>query len=470
MGAPLPIALDPSFNVSRVSRQSIATFINMYAEPGRGKGSFVGIGYPGQVEIVTLGPIRGVYMDPRANGLFHVVAGTQWLTLGADGATALVGTVPGLDLVEWGANNRQIACVAERRMFVYDLATLAMAENADTDFLGATSLDVVNRTAIWSIPGTDRFQISAIDDFLSVAALDVARAESQSDPLVAIRVVNNEPWLFGSETIEPWPNTGAANFPFERRTVNQDVGCVARDTVRNFNNTVMWLGRASFSDTIGVYMASGYEARLVSSYAVARLLERTAAPERARAVVWGVEGHEFYTLTTDAGSVTYDASTGLWHQTASGAWPMGGSPPPSKWTARAQLGTWQVFGDTDGRLTRMSFRATDDAGAYLTQEFVTPMTGSVGQRMSAYTLEAELDTGSGTATDNPAVQMQTIKDGGKRVSDAREARLGLRGDYATRPRWSRLGAARDLAFRIRATGARLNVVQLWARAEVRPRS
>ena len=470
MGVPLPIALNPGFNVSRVSRQSLATFVNMYAEPGSGKGTFTGIGYPGQIEIGQFDPIRGIYADPRFGGAFHVVAGTSWLTVTADGASTTIGTVPGADLVEWAANAYQIACIANGRMFVLDVPNNVFQENTDPDFLGASSIDCVNRTGIWSVPGSDRFQISAIDDFLSVAALDTARAESSVDPIVAVRAVNNEPWLFGTRGVEPWPNTGAANFPFERRTVNQNVGCIARDTVRVFNNTVAWLGYDAASDTLGVFIGAGYDAQPISGFPVARLLERTAYPERARAIVWGVEGHEFYTLTTDAGSVTYDATTGIWHQTASGTWPMGDVPPPSKWTARAKLGTWQVFGDEDGRLTRMSWDARDDAGTYLTQEFVTPMTGSVGQRMRAYTLEAELDAGVGTATEDPEVQMQTLKDGGKRVSDARTARLGLRGAYATRPRWSRLGAARDLAFRIRLTNARMGVVQLWARAEVSPRS
>ncbi|MCV5997943.1 hypothetical protein, partial [Enterococcus faecalis] len=68
-------------------------------------------------------------------------------------------------------------------------------------------------------------------------------AEGQPDPLVAILSDHREIFLFGTETIEVWYNSGASDFPFER---NQgafiEKGCGARYSVAKQNNTVYFIG------------------------------------------------------------------------------------------------------------------------------------------------------------------------------------------------------------------------------------
>ncbi len=332
-----------------------------------------------------------------------------------------------------------------------------------------TSLAMVNSTGILATADSDRWYYTDLDDFRSIRSLSSARAESRPDPLIAVRVIKGEPWFFGTRTIEPYSNTGEANFPFSRRPVNDDFGAVARDTIKNFDNSVMFLAKDAYAGGLAVVRAQGYQMVRVTGHAIERLLEMCSHPERARALTWAIEGHKFYTLITEEGSVTYDAATQLWHATAYGNWSHGAAPPPSRWMCQAWVNGANWFGDSVGKLTRASFDAVDSAGDPLIYEVVTPYTGAVGRKVGTYALECDLEVGLGTPSTAAQITMQKISEGGKVVSAPRARSMGKQGKWATRVRWSRLGTSRDAAFRIRVEGARMKLVQLYAEVEPRGR-
>ncbi len=470
MADPVAIPLEPAYAVSRMMGQSVAAFVNVYAEQAPGKQTFHAMGYPGEV-LVSQGAakVRGIYKDERPGGLVYAVVGTSFGTLDANGTLTSIGTVDGDDLIEWEANANQIGIVGGGKLYVLDVATAYFAQVTQTasgDVLpGISSIAMVNSTGLLATEDSDTWYYTDLDDFRTIRSLSSARAESRPDPLIAVRVIKGEPWFFGTRTIEPYSNTGEANFPFSRRPVNDDYGAVARDTIRNFDNSVMMLAKDAYAGGLAVVRAQGYQMVRVTGHAIEKLLEKCAHPERARAITWAIEGHKFYTLITEEGSVTYDAATQMWHMTASGNWSHGAAPPPSVWTCQAWVDNANWYGDLSGRITRASFDAVDSAGTPLIWEVVTPYTGAIGRRVTTYALEADLEVGFGTATSASQITMQKISDGRYTLSAPRARSWGEQGKWKTRARWSRLGTSLDAAFRLRVEGARLKLVQLWAEPE-----
>ena len=80
-----------------------------------------------------------------------------------------------------------------------------------------------------------------------------------------------------------------------------------------------------------------------------------------------------------------------------------------------------------------------------------------------------MEGGLGTPTVAAQVTMQRISEGGMVVTAPRAKSLGKQGRWNTRVRWSRLGTARDAAFRVRMSGARMKLVQLYVEVEPRGR-
>lgn len=464
------VPLGVQFDVSRIPNQSVSTLVNCYAEqsPGKAQAAVV-MGYPGIEPYVSLGGTgRGQFV--ASDGAHYAVAGSTLYRieeLGGIGFATVLGTIPGVDRVEIDANRTQIAVAAEGRLFVWDTALSYFSEVIDPNFEGCSTLAVIGGFGLIGKPDSDRFFITAINDFKVIGALDYSTAESRADVLQAIRIVGGEPWFLGSESIEPWPLTGAANFPFERSGFSQDVGCVARDTARNVGPGLMWLGRDRQSGGLSVYRAaSSYQPERISTHAVDRLLERANRPDLAYAYTWRVEGHTFYSLTCDAGTVVYDAVTNAWHQAASGLWPIGSEPPPGRFNSQAYIGTSNIVGDDTGRLSRLSFEANDDMGEPFVRETVTMPMGAIGRKVAVMAVELELEAGTGGLTLDPQVLLSVSRDGGHTWETPRAARTGLMGRYKTRVRWNRLGQGRDFAFRFRMSDAApFRMTGAWADIE-----
>lgn len=450
---PRPIQLLPGYGPSRSPNQSSAALINVYGEAGEGKGAWTALGYPGRRVLVDRElPDRGLYVSDR--GPVYGVAGTTLYRLNdALSAAETLGTIPGTDRVEWAENRSQIAVCADGWVYVYNIATGYLhGRITDATFKGASSICSVGGWGVYVVPGSDEFYISALNDFREIDSLQFATAEARSDVVVAVRAVDNIPWFLGRRTVEPWAPQAKAGFPFARVGVNPSVGCVSRDTALNFDKTLYWLGTSGQNEGLCVYRANGYAAERVSTHAVERLLERSRFPDRARAHAVSFEGHAFYTITTDAGSVALDAASGEWHQTASGTWPLAGDPPPSRITSQVYVGTRSIVADDLGRICELSFDNEDPSGE-LVREIVTAPMGALGRRTVINRLGLDIEPGRGTLTDEAEVILSLSRDGGHTWDAPRTAKIGKAGATGVvGAQWWALGMANEFCARFRMTG------------------
>lgn len=180
--------------------------------------------------------------------------------------------------------------------------------------------DGVNGRFYWIAPGE-----VVIDD------LAFATAERTADALVGARAVEDELYLFGTNTTEIWYTTGQLGAPFQRlsgKVYNLGVWPGSDAIIKNTPYVV---------DTEGAVYSLASTAKRVSTPAIEEALRKSFAYQRLNSAVmrsWGfsVDGHDFYILHLPGQqTLVYDAITEEWsswsssgsatlHQTSGFVW------------------------------------------------------------------------------------------------------------------------------------------------------
>jgi len=258
---------------------------------------------PGMAPLRTLGtgPIRGMdYAVSTDEEL--TVSGTELFsgltskaTIAGTGITPMVGTTFVYAILGGGT------------VYLYtsdETTVLALPDDAgeviDIEQINQYVL-LLTRTGkfYWMVPGET-----------TVDPLNFATAESSPDKAVAVCRVGDEFWIFSEDGIEPWQSTGDVDAPFQRVTGRiYERGCLARDSVIRFDNSVMWV-----SDD-GQVCRGGAVPQVVSDNGIAERIRLRGGD--LSAWVFGLDGHEFYILNIPGqGSFAYDASTQAWSEFA----------------------------------------------------------------------------------------------------------------------------------------------------------
>jgi len=334
--------------------------VNMYIEPdksGLSPDNILRIQRPGLALLTTLAnPIRGIDYRIAANQQM-IVAGSSLYVNGVS-----VGTISGGDIAPMVGTTFAYALVGGGYAYLYDtaLTTLEIPESrvaVDVDQLNQYVLILCSDgTFYWLVPGE-----------MVLDPLNFATAESLPDKGLAIRRVGDEFWIFGTDTVEIWQATGDLDAPFQRVAGRQyERGCMARDTVRRFDNSVMWV-----SDD-GQVCRGGAVAQVVSDNGIAeRIRNRTGLPS---AWVFTIDGHEFYALRIPGqGTFAYDALTGEWSEFAT----LG----RTEWAAYVgnQFQGTITCGDSDtGQVWTVDAESGSDAGLGM-QKIVTGTYGFLGK-------------------------------------------------------------------------------------------
>jgi len=283
--------------------------------------------------------------------------------------------------------------------------------------------------------------ISALYDSAAIDALQFASAESSPDPLVRVFVNNRDVLLFGSETIEPWQDVGAAPFPFQRVTgAIIQRGCLAPLSVARLATTVFWLG-----DDHIVYMMSGYTPQRVSTFPMEDIIRTAPIASDAIGMTYSQDGHQFYVLTLPTANRTlcYDLATQNWHELQSGT-----SLDPARWNVNCIVTCWDnvYVGTTDGAVSELDPDTYDELGAPIRRVAVTPPFYPNGKRASISTVELECQLGVGIPSgqgSDPQVMVRISRNGTKSWDGIRIASIGRTGDTIDRAIVRRFGQFRQ---------------------------
>ena len=411
---------------------------------------------PGFVERydISPGPIRAEFREPTSGRTF-VVSGYRFCEVFSDYTYTERGTV------EMDTNPATIcANSAVGQLFItagdvgycYDLSTDTLTTVLAS---GATMGAFLSARFLALDAATSTVRCSDQNDGTTWGVGNFFQRQAAGDPWVAMRVVNLDIWLIGTETSEVWYDAGAYPVPFEPRPdALIQHGTVAPWSVLSLGDVLIWLNRNTQGQDM-IVRNQGYAAVKLSSLPVDRSIDEMADSTDAVAFSYQDRGHQFYLLNFPTGGTAwgFDAATGEWCERR--YWYSAGN----EWQAlRVQtyvlaFGVHLVGDRQTGKVYEMSKDSAldvDGNGMRRLRRFMG-LRGDNHRRVVYPRLEVVMQTGSvpssGQGSD-PVVMLRTSNDSGHSWSPERWASGGLRGHYAHRVFWTRLGAARDRVFEL----------------------
>lgn len=449
---------------SRSPILSSQTAINIFPELAESGGSEVGgfYGTPGLQSVFQgNGEVRGLWVSPGTSPgqyrLFAVIGSTVYRLDSSYNATNL-GTLPNNSgRVSMADNGLQLSIAHQNGMHWVALngAGIASVTNAPS---GAV-ISTLDNYGLFSENVGGEFGITALGDMSTINALDVATAEGWPDDCVSVIADHREAWLFGTETIEIWSDTGAAFFPFERTPGGFiEQGCAAKWSPVKLDNSVFWIGRDRNGRGVA-YRANAYIPIRISTHALESEWANYSDLSDAIGIAYQEEGHAFYMLIFPTGDATwvYDISTKLWHQRA--YMDAQGLLHRHRANCHAYFNGDHLIGDyANGKIYRMDMDLTTDDGSVIYRERAWDFPDTTGEeeiehkKIRIDQLEVLALTGDGDGAGGaPLMWAQISKDAGRTWGYERFQKLGKIGQRKARARWRRFGIGRDVVMRVATT-------------------
>jgi hypothetical protein len=369
------------------------------------------------------GPIRGLW---QFNGYGYAVSGEVLYRIDTLWNTFPIGTVSGSSgPVSMADNGTQLFIACNGPSFIYNSSTLAFAQITDPDFPGAVTVGYLDGYFVFNEPNSQRLWITQLLDGQSIDPLDFASAEGSPDGLVSILIDHREAWLFGTNSVEVWYDSGGADFPLTPvQGAFNEVGCIAAFSVAKLDNGIFWLGADARGRGI-VYRANGYTAQRVSTHAVEWQIQQYGNLSDAIAYTYQQDGHSFYVLIFPSANSTwvFDVATSLWHERAAF---INGSFTRHRSNCQMSFSNEVVVGDHElGNIYAFDLEVFSDAGAvqkWLRSWRALPVGTNDLKRTAQHSLQLDAETG---AINNSVISTITIID----VSDLNDDLLTENGDF-----------------------------------------
>jgi len=354
------------------------------------------------------GPIRGMW---QFGGYGYAVSGEVLYKIDTLWNTSPIGTVAGSSgPVSMSDNGTQMFIACNGPSFIYNSLTLEFKQIDDPDFPGAVTVGYLDGYFVFNEPNSQRLWITSLLDGTSIDPLDFASAEGSPDGLVSVLVDHRESWLFGTNSVEVWYNSGGADFPLSPvQGAFNEVGCIAAFSVAKLDNGIFWLGADARGRGI-VYRANGYTAARVSTHAVEWQIQQYGNLADAIAYTYQQDGHAFYVLIFPSANTTwvFDVATNLWHERAAF---INGSFTRHRSNCQMSFNNEIVVGDHElGNIYAFDLNVFSDAGQpqkWLRSWRALPTGTNDLNRSAHHSLQLDAETG---AIDNSVTTPITILD------------------------------------------------------------
>jgi hypothetical protein len=369
------------------------------------------------------GPIRGLW---QFGGYGYAVSGETLYKIDTLWNTTVIGTVAGSSgPVSISDNGTQMFVACDGPSFIYNSLTLEFKQIDDPDFPGAVTVGYINGYFVFNEPNSQRIWITELLDGQSIDPLDFASAEGSPDGLVSVLVDHREVWLFGTNSVEVWYDSGGADFPLTPvQGAFNEVGCIAPYSVAKLDNGIFWLGADARGKGI-VYRANGYTAQRVSTHAVEWQIQQYGNLSDAVAYTYQQDGHSFYVLIFPSANTTwvFDVATSMWHERAAF---INGSFTRHRSNCQMSFNNEIVVGDHElGNIYAFDLEVFSDAGAvqkWLRSWRALPTGMNDLKRSAHHSLQLDAETG---AIDDSVTTPVVILD----ISDPNDDLLAENGDF-----------------------------------------
>ena len=429
--------------------------VNLFPEATPENGKDVGFlnRAPGLRLLATVGsgPVRGMW---QYGGYGYVVSSNTLYRVDAAWNATVLGTVSGSGPVSMSDNGTQLFVACNPLSYIYNATTGVFAQITDLDFAGAVTVGYIDGYFVFNQPNSQTIWVTQLLDGTSVDPLEFASAEGSPDNLVGLIVDHREVWLFGTNSVEVWYDSGNVNFPLERiQGAFNEIGCAAPYSIAKLDNGLFWLGSDARGNGI-VYRANGYTGQRVSTHAIEFAIQSYANISDAFAYTYQQEGHAFYVLTFPTGNATwvYDVATGAWHERAAF---YNGQFSRHASNCQMSFNNEIVVGDcASGNLYAFDLDVyADNGGAqrWLRSWRAIPSGQNNLKRTAQHSLQLDCETGVGLNTgqgSDPQAMLRWSDDGGHTWSNEHWASMGAIGASGTRTFWRRLGMTDKLRDRV----------------------
>jgi hypothetical protein len=441
---------------------------------GTGKEREVGslVSTPGKRLLLTLptSPTRGGYT--ASNGECFAVGGNKLYSISSSFVATELGSLDTSEgPVSFTDNGTYLVFVDGTSGYQFNMSTDTFAEIAEPDFpFGAKTITFQDGYFLAEVPGSGRFQFSAIND-VTWDPLDFSTAEGSPDSLKAVMSANQRVYCFGAQSLEVFYNSGDADSPWARiQGMVVDVGCAAAHSVAKLpGGSIAFLGGTAAGQGT-VYMLQGEAPKRISNFAVESVIRALDYEDMADARAWSYEdsGHVFYALNLPGAESTwvYDVTTGFWHERCY----------RDLWELERDRADWHcvafgehIVGDyEDGRIYALDLNYYTDSGTAIVRERTAPHVSSSGKNLVHKSFQLDLEVGVGLASgqgSDPQAMLQWSDDGGHTWSNEHWRSIGAIGQTRTRVIWRRLGMSRDRVYRVRISDP-VKVVLIGAELDV----
>jgi hypothetical protein len=411
---------------------------------------------PGLRLLATIGngPIRGVWAFSNDADHAFVISGTNFYSIDTSYAATLIGTVIGSGPVSMADNGTQLFIAANGPSYIYNDATNAFGQITDEDFPGAVTVGYLDGYFVFNEPNSQRIWITSLLDGTSIDPLDFASAEGSPDGVVGLIIDHREVWVYGTNSVEVWYDTGASDFPLQRiQGAFNEIGCAAPYSIAKMDNGLFWLGQDARGQGI-VYRANGYTGQRISTHAVEWQIQQYGSLSDAIGYTYQQDGHSFYVLTFPSANATwvYDAATNAWHERA--GWE-NSQFIRHRSNCQMSFNNEIVVGDFEnGKVYAFDSDVYADNGdiqRWLRSWRALPTGQNNLKRTAHHALQLDCESGVGLVTgqgSNPQVMLRWSDDGGHTWSNEHWAEMGRIGEYGRRVFWRRLGMTLKLRDRV----------------------
>ena len=402
-----------------------------------------------RLPITKLG-IRGMHFSEAQQKLF-VVAGQALFEINSEGTIIEIGNIDGttnVSMVDRGAttdgNGNQIVITTGSSYYVFDKQGLDVISEAGA----ASDVAFQDGFILFTRTNTDKlFVTETASDARIINVLDFVQGGANSDLFVGLVQVERRIWVFGTDSISIYFNSGAAAFPFTLVDggSSNGFGLAGKDAKIVQDSRVYWLsvdGR--------IYANSGYRPARISNFGVENSIRTYADFSDCEVSEWSENGHKFIAFSFPTADETwvYDASINMWHQRSSGL--SGGI-----WRNRFNTSAFKknlvadMEADVIGELDLDLF---EEYGEPMVSRRITPVIHANQNLFTTDRLELVMEVGTqATQGFDPKLRLRWSDDSGFTWSNWVENDLGEVGEYQEKITWHSLGQAKNRVYDLKIT-------------------
>lgn len=442
--------------VARSVNAADARMVNLFPEiiPEAGKEPAFLNRAPGlKLEFTAgFGPIRGLWV---LAGNLYVVSRDKLYKVTPAYVVTLIGTVANTSgPVSMADNGTQLFVACNGPSYIYNSLTNVFQQITDPDFPGAVTVGYLDGYFVFNEPNSQKIWVTALLEGTQVDPLDFASAEGSPDGVVGIIVDHGQLWVYGTNSIEVWYNSGNADFPFSRiQGAFNELGCAAAYSLAKMDNGLFWLGKDARGQGM-VYRANGYSGQRISTHAVEWHIQQYGDLSDAIGYTYQQDGHSFYVLIFPNANTTwvYDVATQAWHERAGF---VNGEFTRHRSNCQAFFNNKVLVGDyRNANVYSFDLDDYSDNGSiqkWLRSWRALPTGQNNLKRTAHHSLQLDCETGVGLNLgqgSDPEVMLRWSDDGGHTWSNEHWVSIGKIGEYYRRAIWRRLGMTLKLRDRV----------------------